>query len=375
MALTKYRLGQLLELCDERNSEGKYTLDDVKGISIQKCFIETKANMERVSLSPYILVKPEYFAYVTVTSRNGEKITIALNTSDRTYIVSSSYVVFKVKQTELLCSEYLFMYFNRPEFDRYARFNSWGSARETFDWDTMCDMDIELPDITVQRQYVDIYKSMVANQQSYECGLEDLKIVFTGFIEELRRKETLYRIGDFISPYNQKNVDEAITLEQGINIEKRFITPQRSNSNLKGRKIVRHGQFAYCTQLNNENVAIAYREGSDCVVSSVYDVFEITRKQELLPEYLLMWLIRPEFGRYVYWASEGSAYEFLNYDNLANYLIPIPDIKIQKAIAEIFTVYITRKRINEQLKAHIKDICPILIRGSLENGGQQQWQN
>ena len=161
-------------------------------------------------------------------------------------------------------------------------------------------------------------------------------------------------------------MDEAITLEQGINIEKCFITPQRSNSNLRGRKIVRHGQFAYCTQLNNENVAIAYREGSDCVVSSVYDVFEITRKEELLPEYLLMWLIRPEFGRYVYWASEGSAYEFLNYDNLANYLIPIPDIEVQRAISNIYTAYITRKRINEQLKAQIKDICPILIKGSME---------
>ena len=209
---------------------------------------------------------------------------------------------------------------------------------------------------------------MVANQRSYERGLEDLKLVFTGFIEKLRRKGPLYRIGDFITPYNQKNVDEAITLEQGINIEKRFITPQRSNSNLKGRKIVLHGQFAYCTQLNNENVAIAYREGSDCVVSSVYDVFEIIRKQELLPEYLLMWLIRPEFGRYVYWASEGSAYEFLNYDNLANYLIPIPDIEVQKAISDVYTAYITRKQINERLKKQIKNICPILIRGSLEDG-------
>lgn len=118
--------------------------------------------------------------------------------------------------------------------------------------------------------------------------------------------------------------------------------------------------------MNNENVAIAYREGCDCVVSSVYDVFEIIKKEALLPEYLLMWLIRPEFGRYVYWASEGSAYEFLNYDNLANYLIPVPEKEIQKSIADIYKVYITRKRINEKLKTQIKDICPILIKGSIK---------
>ena len=368
MALTKYKLGQLIQLEDERNSDNKYTLDDVKGISIQKIFIETKADMQDVSLTPYILVKPDFFAYVTVTSRNGGKITLAHNDTNDTYIVSSSYVVFSVKRTDLLLSDYLFMYFNRPEFDRYARFNSWGSARETFDWDTMCDIDIDLPDLPTQQKYVDIYKAMVANQQSYERGLEDLKLVFTGYIEDLRRKSSLKRIGDYITPYNEKNTDESITLEQGINIEKKFITPQRSNSNLQGRKIVRHGQFAYCTQLNNANVAIAYRDGEDCVVSSVYDVFEITRKDELLPEYLLMWLIRPEFGRFVYWASEGSAYEFLNYDNLANYMIPVPDVKIQQSIADIYNAYITRKQINEQLKAQIKDICPILIRGSLEEG-------
>ena len=109
MKLTNYKLGELIEQCDERNSEGNYNLEDVKGISIQKIFIETKANMEGVSLRPYILVKPDYFAYVTVTSRNGEKITLAHNNTENTYIVSSSYIVFKIKRVDLLNSDYLFM--------------------------------------------------------------------------------------------------------------------------------------------------------------------------------------------------------------------------------------------------------------------------
>ncbi len=366
MALTKYKLGALIEFCDVRNYDGTYTLDDIRGISTGKEFIETKANMDGVSLSSYKVVDCQEFAYVADTSRRGDKIAIAFNTGEKPVLISSIYTVFRVARKDVLLSDYLFMFFNRSEFDRYARFNSWGSARETFDWDTMCDIDIELPDLPTQQKYVDIYKAMVANQQSYERGLEDLKLVFTGYIENLRRTEALHKIGDYITPYNEKNTGESITLEQGINIEKRFITPQRSNSNLQGRKIVRHGQFAYCTQLNNANVAIAYRDGCDCVVSSVYDVFEITRKDALLPEYLLMWLIRPEFGRFVYWASEGSAYEFLNYNNLTNYMIPVPDIKIQKSIADIYNAYITRKQIGEQLKVQIKDICPILIRGSLE---------
>ena len=94
MGLSKYKLGELIEQCDERNDELKYTLEDVKGISIQKIFIETKADMKDVSLTPYKLVRPDNFAYVTVTSRNGEKITLAHNTTVNTYIVSSSYLIF-----------------------------------------------------------------------------------------------------------------------------------------------------------------------------------------------------------------------------------------------------------------------------------------
>ncbi len=368
MTLKKYKLGELIQLEDERNSPGLYSIDDVKGISIQKIFIETRADMQGVSLTPYILVKPDFFAYVTVTSRNGEKITLAHNTTENTYIVSSSYVVFSIKRNDLLLSDYLFMYFNRPEFDRYSRFNSWGSARETFSWEDFCDIEIDLPSLDIQQKYVDVYNAMLANQQTYERGLEDLKLVCDGYIEDLRRKMPCEKIGGYVHPYNVKNTEGEITLEQGINIEKKFITPQRSNDNFYGRKIVRTGHIAYCTQLNNNNVAVALRTGPDCIVSGVYDVIELNDKCNLMPEYLMLWLVRSEFGRFVYWASQGTSYEFLTYENLANYEIPIPDIEIQKSIVNIYNCYIERKRINEQLKAQIKDICPILVKGSIEEG-------
>jgi len=96
MALRKIKLGELIQISDEKNIELKYSLKDVKGISIKKEFIETKADMQGVSLKPYLIVKPDYFAYVTVTSRNGEKITLAHNDTQNTYIVSSSYIVIRI---------------------------------------------------------------------------------------------------------------------------------------------------------------------------------------------------------------------------------------------------------------------------------------
>lgn len=370
MALSKYRLGDVIIPYSEKCGIANLTENQVSGINRDKEFFEPSHQIGE-DTTKYQIVPPNYFACNLMHVGRDIVLPIAYNHSGKAKFVSPAYTIFSIKRDCGILEEYFFMMMKSSEKDRYFWFHADASVRDGMSWKDFCDVEISIPDLSTQQKYVNVYKAMVANQQSYERGLEDLKNVFTGFIEDLRVKEPLYRIGDFISPYNQKNVDEVITLEQGINIEKKFITPQRSNSNLKGRKIVRHGQFAYCTQLNNENVAIAYREGCDCVVSAVYDVFEITKKQELLPEYLLMWLIRPEFGRYVYWASEGSAYEFLNYDNLANYLIPIPNIEVQKAISDVYTAYITRKRINEQLKAQIKDICPILIRGSLEEGMAQ----
>lgn len=142
---------------DMRNSLGEYTLDNLRGLSIEKVFIQSKANMMGVSLLPYKIVKPNQFCFVTITSRNSDKITLALNTSEEDYIVSSSYVTFEIIDTKLLDPQFLLLWFKRPEFDRYARFHSLGSARESFDYQNMEAVRIPLPPIEVQRSIVNIY--------------------------------------------------------------------------------------------------------------------------------------------------------------------------------------------------------------------------
>lgn len=378
MALTKYKLGDLIEQSDERNSENQYSVDNVKGISIQKIFIETKANMEGVSLTPYKLVQPDDFAYVTVTSRNGEKITLAHNKTEDTYIVSSSYIVFRVKRQDLLISDYLFMYFNRSEFDRFSRFNSWGSARETFSWEDMCDMDVELPPIDIQQKYVDIYNAMVSNQQCYELGLEDLKLTCDAYIDELRRDLVHQPIEKYISLSNVRNDELIYGIDdvKGISIEKKFI-PTKANMegvSLKHYAVVFPSEFAYVTvtSRNGEKISLAYNDSDDTYIcSSSYIVFSVNDESVLLPSYLAMLLERNEFNRYARFHSWGSARETFDWDEMCAVEIPIPDISIQKDIVDIFNVYKERKNINERLKSQIKDICPILIKGSIEEARKE----
>ena len=365
--MKKYKLGELIELTDERNSSGRYSLEDVKGISTEKNFIETKANMDGVSLDSYKVVNFRDFAYVPDTSRRGDKIALAFNNNSRSVLISSIYTTFKCNRLDLLIPEFLYMYFNRPEFDRYARFNSWGSARETFSWEDFCDIDITLPSISQQRKYVDVYLALQNNLAAYQSKAEELKLVCDGYIEELRRKMPVEKIGLYIRPCDERNSDLKIKLAQGITNDKEFATPKQVAEAETSAKIVRKGQFAYnrATTRNGEKISIAYRTGVDCVVSSAYQIFEISAKDKLYPEYLMMWYKRSEFDRYARYMSKGSAHEFFEYEDMEDVQIPIPSFETQKAIASIYNVYKERQRIAEALKEQLKNICPVLIRGSL----------
>ena len=187
------KLGNYISLCDTKNDNLKYGLDSVRGISIEKKFIDTKANMEGVLLKPYAIVKPNEFAYVTVTSRNGEKISLARNDSKQSYLCSSSYIVFKVNDESELLPAYLSMLFERNEFSRYSRFNSWGSARETFNWEEMQEVRLPIPDVEIQKDIVNIfevYKTRKEINEKLKSQIKDIcPILIKGSLDEGRKSK------------------------------------------------------------------------------------------------------------------------------------------------------------------------------------------
>ena len=152
------RLGDYIREVNVRNSELKVT--NLLGLSIEKKFIPSIANTIGTDMSVYKIVRPMQFAYVPVTSRNGDKITITLYKGDEPAIISQAYTIFDVKDKEALLPEYLMMWFRRPEFDRYARFHSHGSAREVFDWDELCNVMLPIPSIARQREIVEEYETL-----------------------------------------------------------------------------------------------------------------------------------------------------------------------------------------------------------------------
>lgn len=370
MALTKYKLGELIEQSDFRNSDKSLSVDDVRGISTGKEFIETKANMDGVSVLSYKIVDEDEFAYVADTSRRGEKIALAYNSNEGKIIVSSIYTVFFVTRKDLLLSDYLFMYFNRPEFDRYSRFNSWGSARETFSWEDMCDMDIELPSIEIQQKYVDVYNAMLANQQSYERGLDDLKNVCISSIENLKKEYCKQSILPYL--VERKNLNSDMRYKELVGVgNEGFIKPRgaRTEDTFYKCNIFYPRDFVYNPSVISKG-AIAFNNKYDVpkICTEEYIVFYVKDENMLLSEYLFLWLRREGTGRYLDFYYMDSVRNRVYFENLNAIEIPIPEISIQQSVSNLYNVYYARKEINEKLKSQIKNICPILIKGSIEEG-------
>ncbi|EHR0227127.1 restriction endonuclease subunit S [Vibrio parahaemolyticus] len=167
------KLGQFIKEVSVKNKD--LSVELLLGVSITKQFIPSIANTVGTDMSKYKVVEHHQFAYGPVTSRNGEKISVALLGEEKC-IVSTSYTVFEIVDTELLDPEYLMMWFRRSEFDRYARYMSHGTVRELFGWQEMCDVELPVPSIEKQREIVreyNVVNDRIALNEQLTQKLED----------------------------------------------------------------------------------------------------------------------------------------------------------------------------------------------------------
>ena len=172
------QLGQYIEMVSRTNSDLKYGIEDVRGCSNTKQMMQTRANLIGRTYEKFIVLRPQEFVFNRRTTRNGEKIGMAYNNTDREYIFTNDYVAFRVKQEYLdkLLPDYLYMFFCRDEFDRYARYKSTGSATEFFNWEDMCAVPFEIPPMDFQQVVVNAYKVLnerIETKQKINDNLEE----------------------------------------------------------------------------------------------------------------------------------------------------------------------------------------------------------
>jgi type I restriction enzyme S subunit len=369
------RIGDFIQLVDNKNVDSEVT--NLLGINITKNFMPSVANITGVDLSKYKIIQKGQFAYSSMQTGRDETIRIALYTDDKPAIISPAYSVIESKDKSKLLPEFMMMCFQRPESDRYGWFISDSSVRANLDYDRFCEILLPIPDdVEEQRKYVNIYNGLLNNQKCYAKSLDDLQLICDTYIENLIKTIEPKILGDYIERLEERNDDDSIKHLIGISERKEFREPagKVNRNNLTRHYIIRKDEFGYIPRMNPfKPLAVALSHYDyPILISPSYVGFRIKDKKELLPEFLFLFLKRSEFDRYAAFNAWSSTRDTFDWPDMCEVKIPIPDKKIQAAIVTIYHTLETRKRLNEELKGKIKPLCPVLIRGVIENSLKPQ---
>lgn len=356
-------LGELIEICDTRNTDKKYGIDDVCGMTIEKEIIPTKADVKDTDLSKFYIVQPQEFVYNPRT--HGRKIGLGFNNSNKPILISWNNTAFKVKETNRVIPTYLYMIFTRDEWDREACFNSWGSSTVVFAWEDFCKMKIPLPSIETQRELVAVYNGLKELAEENEKLLEPLSKSCEAFIVDCKKKYAKKRLGDLIEDIDIKNSDNKIKAVKSVSVTKEFkeTGAKVNKEELSGYKLVPPRHLSYVQTTKNEKCfANALNTSNETyVVTSVNKVIKSKDESILDIGFLHLFLRRNEFDRFAIFNSWGSAREVFSYEDLCDAQIPLPQIQIQQKIVDLYNCYEECKRIAKEAREKISNLCPALV--------------
>ena len=380
------KLGDFIQPVDVRNNDLSVTR--LLGLSIDKCFIESIANTIGTDFKPYKIVKKGQFAYGPVTSRNGEKITIAL-LEEPECIISSSYAVFEITDTSKLLPEYLMLWFSRPEFDRYARYKSHGSVREIFDWDEMCRVELPVPDIKEQQKIVDTYNAITNRirikqkinenlEKTAQCLFEKYFSKYNNFYENKNElldlpKEWKYAyVGDFCksnmeSISSRLSFDSVQYLDTGSitnnKIEELQILSVSDDLPSRAKRIVKDTDIIFSTvRPNLKHYGILYNPAENMIVSTGFAVLHNT-SNIVSNEFLYMWITNEKVLTYLQSIAENSVstYPSINADDITNIKIVIPSNEILIELTKVFKQTYIQINYNNQEISRLNNFRELLI--------------
>lgn len=361
------RLGELIEECDKRNADENFGIDDVAGVDINKSFIPTVANLQSTDLSKYKIVPQQYFACNLMHIGRDVRLPIAYNKKESSEIVSPAYFIFRVKEglENKLLSDYLSLIFSRYEFDRFCWFSTDSSIRGNLLLDRFCDIQIPLPSIEVQRELVAIYTGLQKIVADNQALIEQLEAACHGFIVDCKSKYPKVKIGEWIEEYDKKNTDNKNKKVRSVSVSKEFkeTNAKVNKEELSGYKIVPPNHIAYVQTTKNEKCFANALNLSDesCVVTSVNRVITTKDHSVLSIGFIHLFFRENEFDRYAIFNSWGSAREVFSYEELCNVEIPLPPIEIQESIVNVYHCLEEAKRIVNDTRELMKDICPALV--------------
>jgi type I restriction enzyme S subunit len=330
----------------------------------------TVADTNELDRSKYKIVNKDVFVFSGMQTGRDVCIRLALYENSESILVSPAYTTFVIKDKSEMLPQYLFIQFNRFQMDRYGWFLSDGSVRSNLDWSVFCDIMIPLPNIDTQQELVDTYNGLKALAEQNEALIKPLTEACQAYIVDCKKKNPEVELGEYIEIYDVKNVDSNDLRFCGINKDKTFMPTVADTNELDKSKykIVKKEVFVFSGMQTGRDVCIRlalYANDEPILVSPAYTTFVLKDKSLILPQYLFIQFNRFEMDRYGWFLSDGSIRSNLDWSEFCRINIPIPPIKVQQAIVNLYNCAEEAKNIANEAREKIKMLCPALVQRAL----------
>lgn len=359
----KVPLGELLQEADEINSKG---LDlPFYGVNKDKEFMPTIATTKGLNSKKYKIIRKGKFVFSGMQTGRDKCIRFALYQNSEPVLLSPAYTLLEVEDTEKVLPEYIYLYFLSSERDRLGAFYSDASVRANLDLYRFFQIEIPLPSIDVQKQYVNAYRSLQKLAEQNEALAAPLKNACNAYILKLATKYKKKKIGNLIIEFSQKNTDNGISVVKSVSVSKEFNdTNAKVNKNeLSNYKIVPPLYISYVQTTKNEKcfASAINKFGIPIVVTSVNRVITSNNQEILNNEYLAMWFRTPYFSRWAIYNSWGSAREVFDFSDLCLSEIPLPPIEVQRSVVALYNCAEEARAIAREAREQLKKMAPAMV--------------
>ena len=366
------KLGGYIRQVDKRNSDARLGEDNLYGISVTKEFIISHANLVGVTFDSYKVVVPRQFAYIPDTSRRGDKIAISLNSFGEDIIVSSICSVFEIINENQLLPEYLMLWFMRPEFDRYARFMSNGSAREVFDWDCMCDVELPVPPISEQRKIVHDYQVITDRIELLRKMNENLEAqimaIYHQTFDDVCREGVAAELGEIVGGATPSTEVSEYFCENGIVwLSPKDLTGTGLKFIFRGETDISEAGYNSCStkMLPIGTVLLTSRAPVGTVAIAMKELCTNQGFKSIVPK-------TPYWTSYIYCLlkdskqlleanASGTTFLEISGDTLKKLVVPIPEEKLVEEFSRVCAPIFKQQMLFEQELTQLNSLVSIRV--------------
>ena len=358
------KLGELLEVADEYNSNGLKL--QFFGVNKDKQFMPTIANTEGLNPTKYKIIRKNIFVFSGMQTGRDMCIRFALYTDDNPVLLSPAYTLLRVKDESIIIPEYLFIYFLSSERDRLGAFYSDASVRANLELYRFFQIEIPLPAIEVQREYVAAYRSLQQLAEQNEALAAPLQEACNAFLVKAKEKYPLEAIGSYIELDEERNTHNKQYPFMGVDITKKIVPTSANTESLDAKKylIVRKNKLVFSGMQTGRDIAIRiaiHESESPVLISSAYTTFIVKDENILLPQFLYLNFLSHEKDRIGWFYSDASVRSNLDWLRFCDIKIPLPPIEVQRSIVALYNCAEEARAIAKEAREQLKILAPAMV--------------